>query len=426
MRPAADRASGPYHGWIMVGALSVTETISYGILAYAFTVFIAPMQAELGWSVAAITGAYSLGLLTAGIAAVPVGRWLDEHGARLPMSAGSLLAGLMLFAWSGVDSLWAFYLLWAGLGFAMAAVLYEPAFAVLAAWFRRDLGKSLTVLTFLAGFASVIFIPLAGFLVEGYGWRSALRVLAVIQLTTFPLHALLLRRRPADLGLAPDGAAATVVGDSRADHGVSSGEAFARPDFRRLAVAFSLSTFVITAIGVHLVPLLVAAGSTVTAAAGIGGAIGLMALPGRIVLTPLGDVWPRRFVATGIFALQAIGLLALFAAAGTTAAVSAAALWAFVFLYGAGFGAITPARAALLAEYYGGAHFGRISGRMALINALARAVAPVSTGLLVTASGGDYRLLLVLLSLAVALAAIAVGIARPPAIAAGRSARLRG
>lgn len=398
----------------MVGALSVTETVSYGILAYAFTVFIAPMQAELGWSVAAITGAYSLGLLTAGFAAIPVGRWLDEHGARLPMSAGSLLAGLLLFGWSAVDSLWAFYLLWAGLGFAMAAVLYEPAFAVLATWFRRDLGKSLTVLTFLAGFASVIFIPLAGFLVEGYGWRVALRLLAVIQLATFPLHALLLRRHPADLGLAPDGATSSGGENGAAHAGVSAGQAFARPDFRRLAVAFSLSTFVITAISVHLVPLLVAVGSSFTAAAGIGGAIGLMALPGRIILTPLGDVLPRRFVAAGIFTLQTVGLLALFAAAGTTAAVTTGALWAFVFLYGAGFGAITPARAALLAEYYGGAHFGRISGRMAFINALARAVAPVSTGLLVTASGGDYRLLLVLLALAVALAALAVGIARPP------------
>jgi MFS family permease len=411
----------PFHGWLMVGALSVTETISYGILAYAFTVFISPMQAELGWSVASLTGAFSLGLLTAGIAAVPVGRWLDEHGARLPMSLGSLLAAALLLAWAAVGTIWSFYLVWAGLGVAMAAVLYEPAFVVLATWFRRDLGKALTVLTFLAGFASVIFIPLAGFLVDSLGWRDALRLLAVVQLATFPLHALLLRRRPADLGLQVDGLAAPAEASEGAGGGLAAAEAFVRPDFRRLAVAFSLSTFVITAMGVHLVPLLVAGGSSLTAAAGIGGAIGLMALPGRIVLTPLGDVWPRRLVAAGIFALQALGLLTLFGWNGT-----GFALWAFVALYGAGFGAITPARAALLAEYYGGAHFGRISGRMALINALARAVAPVSTGLLVTASGGDYSLLLVFLALGAALAAVAVGLARPPTLSARNPAELPG
>lgn len=396
-----------FHGWVMVGALSVTETISYGILVYAFTVFIAPLKAEFGWSVATITGAFSVGLLTAGLAAVPVGRWLDEHGARLPMSLGSVLATALLLGWSMVDSLWAFYLIWAGIGLAMSAVLYEPAFAVLARWFRRDLGKSLTVLTFLAGFASVIFIPLAGSLVESYGWRSALRLLALAQLATIPLHWLLLRRQPSDHGLRPDGALSDAVTVKPAGAGVSAAEAFARPDFLRLAVAFSLSTFVITAVSVHLVPLLVASGTTLGAAAKIGGAIGLMALPGRIVLTPLGDIWPRRLIAAGIFALQALGLLALL---GT----GAAALWAFVGLYGVGFGAITPARAALLASYYGGAQFGRISGRMALINSLARAVAPVSTGLLVTLSGGGYGPLLLVLALAVALAAAAVGSARAP------------
>lgn len=392
----------------MVAALSVTETISFGILAYSFTVFIAPMHAELGWSVAGLTGAYSLGLLIAGFTAVLVGRWLDEHGARLPMSLGSLLAAAMLFAWSRVDTIWSFYLLWAGVGVAMAGVLYEPAFAVLAKWFHRDLGRALTVLTFLAGLASVIFIPLSGLLVERIGWRAALEVLALIQLATLPLHALFIRRRPSDLGLQPDGNRS--VGPQHHElSGLSPHEAFPRPDFRRLAVAFSLSTFAITAMGVHLVPLLVEAGRSATAAAAVGGAIGLFALPGRLVLTPLGDRLPRRLVAAAIFALQALGIVVLLWGAGADVAV-----WAFVVLYGAGFGAITPARAALLAEYYGGRHYGRISGRMALINSLARALAPVSTGILVTVSGG-FESLLALLVICCGLAALNVALAYAPA-----------
>jgi MFS family permease len=89
----------------------------------------------------------------------------------------------------------------------MAAVLYEPAFAVVANWFVRGRGRALTVLTFMGGFASVVFVPLAAWLVAAHGWRTALLWLAaILAVLTVPPHALLLRRRPEDHGLAPDGA----------------------------------------------------------------------------------------------------------------------------------------------------------------------------------------------------------------------------
>src|SRR5262245_15242977 len=119
-----------YYGWVLLGAVSTTEVVSWGILYYAFTVFVAPMQAELGWSRVAITGAYSLALLCSGLAAVPVGRWLDRHGPRALMTTGSILGSLLLVAWSQVADLWAFYLIMAGIGTTTAAVLYEPAFAI--------------------------------------------------------------------------------------------------------------------------------------------------------------------------------------------------------------------------------------------------------------------------------------------------------
>jgi MFS family permease len=195
-----------YYGWALVWTLGVTATASYGVLLYALAAFVAPMGAELGWSTARITGAFSLAQLVAGAAAVPAGRWVDRHGARALMTAGSALAALALAAWSLVESVAAFYALFALLGVAMAGVLYEPAFAVVATWFRRGRSRALTLLTFLGGFASVVFVPLATVLVERVGWRDALRWLAALYaLLTVPAHALLLRRAPADLGLAPDG-----------------------------------------------------------------------------------------------------------------------------------------------------------------------------------------------------------------------------
>ena len=152
----------PYRGWAIVAALSFTELTSYGVLAYAFAVFVVPMQEELGWSRATISGAYSLAIVVSGIAAVPVGRLLDRHGARVIMSLGSCAAAALVFAWSRVEDLLAFYAIWAGIGVAMAMVLYEPAFAAIASWFREDRDRAVLTLTVVAGFASTVYLPLAG------------------------------------------------------------------------------------------------------------------------------------------------------------------------------------------------------------------------------------------------------------------------
>jgi MFS family permease len=91
-----------YYGWIIVLALSITETISWGNLYYSFSVFLKPMQQELGWSRGALTGAFSLALLVSGIAGVWVGRVVDRHGTRLLMTLGSCAAVVLILAWAAV------------------------------------------------------------------------------------------------------------------------------------------------------------------------------------------------------------------------------------------------------------------------------------------------------------------------------------
>jgi MFS family permease len=379
-----------YYGWAMVATLGFTATVSYGVLVYAFAVFITPMGAELGWSKARITGAFSVAQLVAGLTAVPLGRWMDRHGARGVMTAGSLLATLLLIAWSRVKSSRAFYAVWALMGVASAAVLYEPAFAIVATWFRRDRSRALTLLTFIGGFASIVFVPLATVLVERVGWRGALLWLAgIYALLTVGPHALVLRRRPADLGLLPDGIAgarqtpnATQVASTIPAGGVAAADAIRTRTFRWLTVAFALSAFTVTTITVHLVPLLRERGYSAGFAGGAMGVLGLMALPGRVIFTPLGGRWSRVGVAALIFALSAVALLTLLVSH------AAAAVWVFVGLFGAGFGAITPARAALIADAFGAVSYAEISGVLAFVLSLARAVAPVGASVLYEASQG--------------------------------------
>ncbi|HXG17395.1 MAG TPA: MFS transporter, partial [Calidithermus sp.] len=194
MSPAAPI---PY-GWVVVGALCLTETVSWGILYYGFPVLLRPMEADLGWSRVAVTGAFSVGMGVSALAALPVGRWIDRHGARGLMTAGSCLGVLLLLAWSRVQTLAGLYALWALMGLALAATLYEPAFAAVVGWFpagARD--RALLVVTLAGALASTIFMPVEAWLVTRLGWRPALLVLAaLLAALTIPVHALVLRPPP--------------------------------------------------------------------------------------------------------------------------------------------------------------------------------------------------------------------------------------
>ncbi len=207
-RPADQARGRLYYGWVMLLALASAQVTSWGILYYSFSVFLKPISNDLGWSRAAMTGAFSLALFTSGVVGIFVGRWVDRHGTRLLMTVGSCVAALLLLALAGVHHLVLFYLIWAAIGGVMAAVFYAPAFAAIATWFIRYRSRALTIISFVGGFASVIYIPLISWLIRTQGWRAALVTLAVIlAVATIPPHALLLRRRPSDLGLLPDGGA---------------------------------------------------------------------------------------------------------------------------------------------------------------------------------------------------------------------------
>jgi MFS family permease len=385
-----------FYGWTIVWTLAVTETVSWGILFYAFAVFLVPMQRELGWSTPQITGAYSLALLVAMAASPPVGRWLDRAGPRLPMTLGSILGTALLLAWSRVESLPAFYAIWAGMGVALTLTLYEPAFAVVATWFVRSRARALLVLTTVAGFASTVFLPLAGWLTERLGWREALVALAVILgVSTIPAHALILRRRPEDLGLLPDGAPRDGEPPRTEPEGVTAAVARRDPAYWWLTAAFFLATVAGVAIGVYLIPVLLERGDSLARATLITGLIGAAQAAGRVIITALERRVAEPALAVAVFGLQAVALALILVPA------ELALTLLIVFLLGMGRGGISLLRATLVADRYGRAHFAAVSGIPAAAQMAARAVAPVGAGLLVAWRG--YAPMLAVLA-AVALA----------------------
>ncbi|GAB4115226.1 MAG: MFS transporter [Roseiflexaceae bacterium] len=391
-----------YYGWIALYTISVTEVISWGILYYAFSVFVPVIAADLSWPTAALMAGFSLSMLSSGLAAVPVGRWIDRHGPRLLMTIGSITATLLVLAWSMVTELWVFYLIMIGIGIVSAMVLYEPAFALVAVWFRRRRGQALTILTFFGALASFIFLPLSNWLIDQFGWRMALLALAAIlgSCTILP-HALVLRRRPADLGLLPDGDSLLLQSATPAEPQASSSAALRDPGFWLLSVAFTASTIATITQTVHLIPYLLANGHSSGFAAQIAGMFGLMSLIGRLTIGPLGERFPRTWITAILMIMQllAIGLIAVFP--------NAIGAWIYILLFGAGSGTMTIMRAALLAERYGASNYGSISGIQNAVTTAARTIAPIGASVIVAWIGGYSGMLWLLVAiLACGVAAI--------------------
>jgi MFS family permease len=397
-------------GWRLVATLAVTETTAYGVLAYAFGVFLVPMHQDLGWSPTALTGAYSLAVIVSGVAAIPVGRWLDGHGARGLMTAGSAAATILVLAWAQVTDLAAFYLVWAGIGVVMAAVLYEPAFAVIATWFRdqAERTRALLTLTVVAGFASVIYVSLAGWLIETHGWRNALVMLAVLLvLLTLVPNATLPGRRPKQRQRPPDHGDPVPAAVAQPD-GIPLQRALGDQTLWWLAGGFFAATVATSIVTVHLVAYLRGEGYSPGFAATWTGLLGATSVAGRVLVTVLGRRWPLAVTTAAIFALQALAVGILVLTHGPAGVV------AFVALFGLGVGLISLARAALVADFFGVAAYASINGLLTFGLTIARAAAPLAAAALRTATG-NYQLVMT----AVAVAALAAGLAM------GRAHQLR-
>ena len=388
------RRHGPrFHGWRIVGVLAVTETVSWGVLYYAFAVFQVPMGAELGLSPAQLGGAFSLAVLLTGVAAVPVGRWLDLRGPRGLMTAGAVVCSLLVVAWSRVQTATGLYLVMGGIGLARAAVLYDPAFSVIVRWFRARRASALLAVTVVAGFASTIALPTSNALIEALGWRRALLVLAAaLAVVTVLPHWLVLRRDPADLGLHPDGAPEpeAPASDRRDRSHVSAGAgvrttavwALRDPAFRWYALAFACQSTAVIIVAVHLVPFLLEHGHSRAFAAMATGALGALSVTGRLVLTGAVRRVSSGAVTALMFLVQGAGAGLLLVAGSTTVGAVG-----FVLLFGLGFGVGTISRPALLVHSFGTARFATLAGLMALITTAATTVGPFLAGLARTTSG---------------------------------------
>ena len=361
-------------GWPLVFALATAQLVSWGSVYYSFSLFVVPMEQELGWSRTALNGALSAGLLLSGLASYPVGAWIDRAGGRAVMSIGSLLAVVLLFSWSRIAVLGAFYLIWMGLGVALAATLYEPGFAVLTRLHPATYRLRITAMTLVGGFASTVFIPLTAVAIDAWGWRNALVALALANAVfCLPVHALLLRDR-APPGHAPRRRGPLFDLDFR--------RALTHPAFWGLAVSFTAYGAAVSALTFHIIPLLEERHvPTATMLAAIA-LFGPSQVAGRVALLALGRRASAKAVGRFGFTVLPLSTVLLLLSP------SVGALIAFYVLFGAANGVITVVRGTAVPELLWRESYGAINGALTLPTNLARAAAPWGAALLWNAAGG--------------------------------------
>jgi len=373
-----------------VAWLSLGQLISWGSIFYTFALIMAPVENELNISRAQSSMAFSLALLVEGLLAYPVGRMIDRGHERVLMAAGSLLAGVCLILHSLVTDLFGFYAVWAGLGAAMSAVLYSPAFSVVTRRFPDNFRRAIITMTFLGGLASTVFLPLTAWLISTLGWRSAMVALASFHfLVCTPLHALILKDAPKPLPKAAK------IGQI-AGAGLSS--YVWQPPFLLIGCFVIVMMAVTAALPAHMISLLRENGLSETWVIAIPASIGAIQVLGRLVLYFFEHHFDLHLANRLIPMLIPVGLMFLLVAPMLGEKHSWGVI-CFVTLYGLGNGMITIVKGTAIAQYVSQKNVASLNGVLGLPIALARASAPLMLGLLWSPDLGYKNGLWILISL---------------------------
>ncbi|MBI4329518.1 MAG: MFS transporter [Chloroflexi bacterium] len=409
-----------FYGWVIVLVVMIDGMLSAGIGGYGASVFLRTMSAELGWS----RGALSLVAVVRSIMplflAPILGRYVDrKHGPRLLVAIGGFGAGLSLILVSQVQELWHFYLtfglLWGAASVSMGGFLGP---AVVSKWFVRIRGRAvaLSYMGFSAG--GVVVVPMIAFFVTRFGWRAAWVLTGLVVIAVMvPLGGLLMRRRPEDMGLRPDGdppgdpaSQAAAVGGrglGREERSFTPREAVRERSFWLLVGAFACAMYANPPILFHQVAYMEDKGFSLATAATVATVMAFFAAVSKLPWGLLAERFPTRYLMGICFSAAGISLLLL------TFGRSERELYAYAVLHGASFGGMIALFDITWASYFGREHLGALRG---VTTPLTIWVSGVSTFLIGLAYDflGAYDIAFASITVAWLLAAALGFLARPP------------
>ena len=349
--------------WRAVSVLGLTQILAWGALFYPPVLTVPLMAADHGWSRSFAMAGFSLGLFVGGLCARYVGGAIDRYGGHVVMPIGSLIgaAGLTGLVWTpGVAN---YFAAWITIGVAMAASLYDPAFATLGRIFGSAARSPITVLTLAGGFASTVSWPATQFLIDKVGWRGTYLVYAASLVgLAAPLHAFALPREHASATVrgATNDRAAKIPAPA---HGLT---------FLLVATGFAAYAFVPSALSAQLLAIFQRFGLSAATVVAIGMLFGPSQVVARICelsfARRLDPIWTARF-AVGLL-VSAFVLLAVLPFSATVAAM-------FAVVFGIANGLLTIARGTVPLVLFGASGYGRLMGRIGGPYLVVQAMAPV-------------------------------------------------
>ena len=367
-----------------------------------------PLEQALDMTRAQSSLGFSLMLLTEGLLAFFIGRWIDRGHERLIMTFGSLLVGALLLVHSVISTQTQFYTVWTLLGVAMACTLYPPAFAVLTRRFPNHFRRAIIILSFLGGLASTVFIPLVAWLIDAIDWRETMWVISAMQfLVCAPIHFYLLRGvQSTSLNIVKN--KDHLIGEAKhielkpAEPNLSIWQFMRNPVFWQLSCFVVLLMAATSALPAHMVSLLRESGMGEAWAIAVPASIGVIQVVGRLGLYLLEKRIDVHTSNRWVTLLIPLGLAALILGHGAIVGCLV-----FVLLYGLGNGMLTIVKGTVMAEYVSKAHMGSLNGILGVPMAISRAAAPLLMGLMWSPSDGySYGLWMLLVVSVVGVAAL--------------------
>ena len=377
-----------YYGWVVVAV--VFATMAVGVNARtAFSLLFPPIIAEFGWERGVTAGAFSFGFMVSAILTPALGRLMDARGPRVVMELGvaATAAGLLLATLAHEP--WHIYAtLGVLVGGGSVCLGYTGQSLFLPAWFVRRRGLAMSIAFAGVGAGSILIFPALQAYIERTDWRTACWTMGIVTAVALVPLNLLLRRRPEELGLLPDGDPAPAAGAPGARRTNVVDEAWAAVDwtlaralrtarFWWLVSGYFCGLFVWYAVQVHQTKYLIEVGFSATDAAWALGAVSLAGVPGQVALGQLSDRVGREIV----WAIGAIGFCLTYAALLLLKDHPSLALMVFMVVAQGllGYG-MTSVVGAIPAEIFEGRHYGSIFGTLMLGAISGGAAGPWVTG----------------------------------------------
>jgi MFS family permease len=413
-----------FYGWVIVVVTFVTMAIGVNART-AFSLFFPPILDEFGWERGITAGAFSFGFLVSAAVSPLIGRLMDRFGPRAVMELGVALMGGGLLLAPLTTQPWHLYLtIGVMVGAGSVCLGYSGQSLFLPNWFNRRRGLAMGLAFAGVGIGSMTLLPWVQHMIVETGWRTACTAMGILVFAVLAPINLLLRKRPEDIGLLPDGDAAPSASSAKPVSNIVDPEwagtdwtlrrAIATARFWWISLGYFGGLYIWYAVQVHQTKYLLDIGFSPAVAVWALGAVSLLGIPGQIWLGHLSD----RIGRESIWAASCLGFAICFAALiGLKFYPSLMLVYLMVLAQGAlGYG-LTSIIGAVVLEIFQGKQYGSIFGTIMIAALAGGAAGPWLTGLLHDLSG-NYTLAFTIGIGVSALSAFAIWMASPGKIRA--------